>query len=128
MDEKREALAEYAHEAWSGWMLYLFAKSQANDDGTVTIPAWAVERWSRQMDTEYDRLPEQEKESDRAEADKMLALIAPEDERLRDALAQFVDDDRCAYDYHGYCQTHGLSKPCRVAEARFLLDPETVKR
>jgi hypothetical protein len=71
----REQLADYAHEAWSGWMRYLFEKSQANPDGTVTIPAWAVERWAQQMNTPYGSLPENEKESDRAEADKMLAIM-----------------------------------------------------
>ncbi len=73
--ELREALAAYAHEAWSGWMNYLFEKSARNPDGTVTIPAWAVERWTRQASTAYTDLPEQEKESDRAEADRMLILM-----------------------------------------------------
>jgi hypothetical protein len=70
----RESLAAYAHDAWAGWMIYLFAQSDLNPDGTVTIPAWAVERWARQVTTRYADLPESEKESDRAEADKMLAL------------------------------------------------------
>jgi hypothetical protein len=76
MNDVREQLAAYAHEAWSGWMRYLFEKSQANPDGTVTIPAWAVDRWRRQMDTPYAALPEAEKASDRAEADRMLAIQA----------------------------------------------------
>lgn len=57
-------------------MKYLFEKSILNEDGTVTIPAWAVERWTRQCITPYATLPEQEKASDRAEADKMLAIVA----------------------------------------------------
>jgi GNAT superfamily N-acetyltransferase len=73
----REALAAYAHEAWSGWMAYLFSTSTLNEDGTVTIPKWAVERWQRQMTTAYDQLPDSEKESDRAEADKMIAVCTP---------------------------------------------------
>jgi hypothetical protein len=72
----REALAALAHEQWSGWMEYLFSKSQDNADGTVTIPAWAVERWKRQMTTPYAELPEAEKNSDRQEADRVLALLA----------------------------------------------------
>ena len=74
MGNTREQLAEYAHKAWSGWMAYLFEKSEQNSDGTVTIPAWAVERWRRQSITPYSALPESEKESDRAEADRMLAI------------------------------------------------------
>lgn len=71
----REAFAKYAHDAWSGWMRYLFSKSQFNSDGTVTIPAWAVERWTRQSGTHYENLPEDEKNSDRAEADSIIKII-----------------------------------------------------
>lgn len=71
----REQLADYAHEAWSGWMRYLFTKSTRNADGTVTIPAWAVERWERQVATPYAQLPDGEKASDRTEADRMLAIV-----------------------------------------------------
>lgn len=71
----REKLAEYAHKAWSGWMNYLFEKSVFNQDGTVTIPAWAVERWKRQAATSYVNLPAKEKESDRKEADFILQIV-----------------------------------------------------
>jgi hypothetical protein len=71
----REALAELAHEQWVGWMRYMFSKSQFNDDGTVTIPEWAVDRWKRQVRTPYPELSDQEKSSDRTEADKVLALL-----------------------------------------------------
>ena len=71
----REKLAAYAHKAWSGWMNYLFEKSTFNSDGTVTIPAWAVDRWKRQAKIPYVELPENEKESDRTEADFMLQII-----------------------------------------------------
>ncbi len=71
----REQLAEYAHIAWSGWMEYLFEKSISNSDGTVTIPKWAVDRWSKQCNTIYGELPDEEKESDRHEADRMIVII-----------------------------------------------------
>lgn len=73
--ENREALAELCHSQWSGWMRYLFMKCEENEDGTVTIPKWAAERWFRQMETEYSQLSEDERNSDRVEADKFLALI-----------------------------------------------------
>lgn len=80
MDVKRESLARAAHEAWSGWMEYLFGCGQFNDDGTWTMDAWAVRRWQRQMKTPYDRLTETEKESDRKEADRYLnAMGKPDD-------------------------------------------------
>lgn len=72
----REALAEFAHdEQWSGWVNYQFEKGDFRSDGTWVMPAWAVERWTRQMKTRYSDLPEEEKESDRKEADKMLAIV-----------------------------------------------------
>lgn len=73
--ETREELAALAHEQWTGWMQYLFSKCAFNSDGIATIPAWAVERWQRQAKTPYAELPELEKESDRAEADKVLNLM-----------------------------------------------------
>jgi len=47
-----------------------------NDDGSMTIPPWAVERWTRQANLTYDALPENEQISDLKEADRMLAVIA----------------------------------------------------
>jgi len=78
LGEAREGLAAYAHEAWSGWKKYEFSKGVLNADGTWTCPAWAVERWTRQMRTAYADLPEEEKLSDRAEADRMLAIMRGE--------------------------------------------------
>lgn len=74
-DKMRESLADYAHDAWSRWMNYLFSVSTRNEDGTVTIPKWAVDRWVRQMSTPYMELPEEEKESDRKEADRVVKIV-----------------------------------------------------
>lgn len=71
----RERLADLCHRQWSGWMRYMFSKGTLHDDGTLTLPSWAVERWTRQMDTPYDGLAEDERESDRKEADRFLAVI-----------------------------------------------------
>ena len=71
----RESLADYAHDAWSGWMQYLFDKSRRNPDGSVTIPPDLVTRWKRQMLTDYADLSANEQASDLAEADKMLTLF-----------------------------------------------------
>lgn len=80
-DELREQLAAYAHEAWSGWMRYMFSKTETSErffsgETVVVIPRWAVERWQRQMSTPYADLPEAEKKSDRKEADEILAIVA----------------------------------------------------
>jgi len=70
-----EELAEYAHNAWSEWMKYLFLKCSQNEDGSVTIPSSAVERWKRLMNTKYIDLPENEKENDRTEALKIQEIF-----------------------------------------------------
>jgi hypothetical protein len=75
----REALADLAHRQWSGWMVYLFAKSDLNENGSVTIPVDLVARWKRQMTTNYSELSEAEKNSDRAEADRIMAAAGIED-------------------------------------------------
>ena len=70
-----EELSDYTHSSWSGWMTYLFSKSKLNRDGTVTISKDLVDRWTKQIDTPYEDLSEEEKKSDREEAQKMLKIV-----------------------------------------------------
>ena len=74
IEQATEPLAKYAHDIWSKWMRYLLSKSTM-DSGCAIIPVELVERWTRQMNTEYDALPEQEKKSDREEAENILKVI-----------------------------------------------------
>lgn len=73
--DAREMLAALAHEQWTGWMRYLFSRTTPSGDGAL-IPAQWVTRWQHQMDTPYERLSERDKDSDRKEADRVLAIIA----------------------------------------------------
>lgn len=76
MSNLKETLASYAHETWCGWMKYLFSKcSYDEESGVAVIPEELVSRWKRQTTTLYEDLPEDEKESDREEAGKILAII-----------------------------------------------------
>jgi hypothetical protein len=75
MDDLREQLAALAHEQWAGWMKYMFGQSLEKEDGSIEIPSSLVARWKRQMNTTYTELPEDERESDRVEADKVLRVI-----------------------------------------------------
>ncbi len=72
---KREAVAKLCHEQWSNWMEYLFNCTTKTLEGTVVIPKVYVERWTRQMKTQYEKLSQEEKDSDRAEADKFISLL-----------------------------------------------------
>ena len=86
--EQREALADYAHATWSGWMRYMLPilnplfKAASWSPGDPPIDAAKVERalqslerWMRQMETPYAELSEEEKASDRLEADTILAVV-----------------------------------------------------
>ena len=71
----REELVSYAHMTWSHWIKYLFSKSIFHSDGSVTIHERTVTRWMQQINTHYTKLPEDMKKSDRAEADRILAIV-----------------------------------------------------
>jgi hypothetical protein len=64
-------------------MRYLYSVCLRAEDapipapGSLIIAPALVERWQRQMATPYADLSEEEKASDRAEADRVLALIGP---------------------------------------------------
>jgi hypothetical protein len=78
-DELRERLASVEHERWSQWMKYLFNKCTEQSNGCVLIPEWAARIWTRKMVTSYDKLTEEEKESDRTEVDKTFKACQVED-------------------------------------------------
>lgn len=71
----REALAHVQHAIWAHWMRYQFSVCEKNADGSLTIPADKVERWTRQSLTDYNDLTFKEQESDRHQADKVIAAI-----------------------------------------------------
>ena len=63
--EKREIVERVAaleHEQWAHWTAYMLDNLTPEN----------IARWKRQIDTPYDRLTEQEKESDRRWAQKHL--------------------------------------------------------
>lgn len=96
-DELREKLAALAHDQWSGWMKYMLGRMDWNNIGTGKIMYGDdVKRWERQMNTIYADLPENEKDSDRAEADKVIAIftsqlagLQAEIDRLQSTLENF---------------------------------------
>lgn len=73
-NEVREQLSEYAHNTWSGWMEYMFSKCELVNGG-ILIPSSFYDRWSRQKNTKYSDLSEEEKKSDRDEADKIIEIL-----------------------------------------------------
>lgn len=74
-NKMREALSDEQHKIWSHWMKYMFTQGQMNEDGSWTMPSDKVARWQKQMNTDYQNLSENEKESDRHQADKILKVM-----------------------------------------------------
>ena len=71
-----EALAAIEHDRWSHWQRHMHAQCRPGDDGSLTIPADLVARWTQQMSTPYSGLSETEKESDREQVRRYLPVIA----------------------------------------------------
>ncbi len=70
-----ELLAKHEHDRWAKWQKYLFSCCLKNDDGSFVIPKDKVERWQRQIKTDYDNLSENEKNSDRNQAKEIVDVI-----------------------------------------------------
>ncbi len=68
-----EIKADKQHQIWSHWMKYMFSQCDfglpsvlsAIENGSCIIPKDKVERWKKQMNTNYKDLNESEKKSDR---------------------------------------------------------------
>lgn len=99
-DDLRERLAALEHEQWTHWtsyMLDMLVPIVLIDEGLLMsweralAMSWsgrqralaAVARWKRQVVTAYKDLTEEEKESDREWADKVLALVDKERPELK---------------------------------------------
>ena len=70
-----ERLASYEHDRWSRWQKHVFNKSIFNKDGSYTIPKEYVDKWTRQINTSYMDLTEEEKQKDRDEAIRIIEII-----------------------------------------------------
>ena len=75
-DDLREALAAYAHDAWAAYMNYHLSKCERGD-GSFAIPYDYWRALRHQIIRPYAELSDEEREWDRKEADKMLAIVAP---------------------------------------------------
>lgn len=75
-DDLLEELAAIEHERWSHWQRYLHDQCVPGPDGSLIIPANQARRWSTQMNTPYNQLSDDERESDREQVRRYLPIIA----------------------------------------------------
>lgn len=87
MSELREQLAAIEHERWADWQQWMHNQCILNDDGSLTIPEHLVRRWQVQIQTLYEHLSEEEKESDREQVDRYLHLVVDVEQAKRIATA-----------------------------------------
>ena len=94
MDDIVEQLAAIEHARWAGWEKYReVCVTQVRRAGDAETHE---DRWRRLRETPYDRLTEKEKESDRVEARKSLAVMDAEIARLKAEAERHL---RCASSY-----------------------------
>ena len=82
-----EQCASIEHARWAKWQAYMHSKCTKNDDGSLTIPAELVARWQKQIDTHYDELSEEEKDSDREQVQAYLPLVVKAMYRVAERIA-----------------------------------------
>lgn len=75
-----EKLADLEHDRWSRWELY---RKRITDRDLNKFNQSVIEGWERKSNQTYSELTEAERESDRVEARKTLALLLVELEALR---------------------------------------------
>lgn len=85
-----EMVAAECHRQWAGWTKHFLEKMGGPIGGILTLEIDWAERWQRQIDTPYAGLSEEERESDRREARKILAALG--------AGAKHVHGDLCGRD------------------------------
>lgn len=107
-DEIVERVADEVHQVWCMWMEYMFKQGthkqtthavfgKYSPEKVWVMPEDKLERWTRQMKTDYQDLSEEEKESDREIAQKYLDIVLRENvkkdlEKLEKLRAELMKD------------------------------------
>jgi hypothetical protein len=78
-----DELAALEHRRWAHWQQYVHEKGEHRPDGSLVLPAELVARWQRQIDTPYEDLTNEEKQSDREQVQKYLPILKRWLQRVR---------------------------------------------
>ena len=65
------------------WQRYVHVKGERRPDGSVVLPAELVARWERLINTPYEELTNEEKDSDREQVQKYLPILKRWLQRVR---------------------------------------------
>lgn len=89
----------------------MFTNCNWENDGSVTIPSFVVQRWSKHMELTYDQLPEQEKDVNKEEADSILDILS--------SLAPHCEDCGKSIGYRTGIEKDGVFTPlCSVCQSK----------
>ncbi len=93
LDELREKLSSMEHEQWAHWVRFMLRTIYWNGKDGSKVPNTTLlkSRWERQVNTKYDDLTENEKNSDREWADKIIELLEPQVKQLEILLNDTTD-------------------------------------
>jgi len=75
LDGLVDRLAAIEHARWAHWQSYMHKKATPTAEGGLLLPPDLVKRWERQIDTPYEALSDDEKESDREQVRSYLEVI-----------------------------------------------------
>lgn len=70
-----DRLAEIEHARWAHWQRYVHDNCRHEEDGSLVIPAELVDRWEKQIATQYAELTEAERRSDLEQVHRYLPTI-----------------------------------------------------
>lgn len=71
-----DKLAAVEHQRWAHWQNYMHSKGTMIADGSLMLPADLVARWEKQIQTPFEKLSDDEKESDREQVQQYIPAVA----------------------------------------------------
>lgn len=73
--EVLDQLATVEHERWAHWQQYMHDQCERQDDGSLVIPPYLVQRWETQIATSYSELSPEEQRSDQEQVLRYLPVV-----------------------------------------------------
>jgi hypothetical protein len=70
-----DKLADVEHQRWAHWQSYMHSKGAVLTDGSLLLPPDLVARWEKQIKTPFEKLSDDEQESDREQVRHYIPAI-----------------------------------------------------
>lgn len=70
-----ERFADFYHGERSGWIKEMLGETASNSDGSITISKEQLDMWENRMNTPYQDITEDEKESSKSQAAKIIDIV-----------------------------------------------------